>query len=232
VTAKGGIICFTQTNKDSIMDIPFPETDIYCITDSRQSLDRSTIDVVRQMLEAKIKIIQYREKDKEAAVMLEECQAIRELTRKAGCCFIVNDHVDIALLCEADGVHVGQEDLPLAAVRKLMGKERIVGVSTHRWIEAKAAIQGGADYIGVGPIFATATKTTTPPVGFAYLEEAVEKATIPTVTIGGINEKTLPEVLGRGARCCGIVSAITLAPDIPAKIRELRGVIRGLGSEK
>jgi thiamine-phosphate pyrophosphorylase len=209
------------------MYIPFPETDIYCITDSRQSLGRSTVDVVRHMLEAEIRVIQYREKDKDAGVMLEECQAIRELTRKAGCCFIVNDHVDIALLCEADGVHVGQEDLPLAAVRKLVGKQRIVGVSTHRWSEAEVAIRGGADYIGVGPIFATATKTTTPPVGFAYLEEVASMVNIPTVTIGGINEKTLHEVRRRGARCCAIVSAITLAPDIPIKIRELRAIMRG-----
>ena len=161
------------------MYIPFPDTDIYCLTDSRQSLGRSAVDVVTLMLKAEIKIIQYREKDKDADEMLEECLAIRELTRKAGCCFIVNDHVDIALLCEADGVHVGQEDLPLAAVRKLVGKERVVGVSTHNWTQAEAAIKGGADYIGVGPIFATATKTTTPPVGFSYLEEAAEKATIP-----------------------------------------------------
>jgi len=210
------------------MYIPFPETDIYCITDSRQSLGRSTVDVVRHMLEAEIRVIQYREKDKEAKAMLEECQIIRELTRKAGCCFLVNDHVDIALLCEADGVHVGQDDLPLAYVRKLVGRQRVVGVSTHRWSEAEAAIRGGADYIGVGPVFATKTKTTTPPVGFSYLEEAAEQATIPTVTIGGINEKTLPEVRRRGARCCGIVSAITLAPDIPAKVRELRAIMRGV----
>lgn len=208
------------------MRIPFPDTDIYCLTDSRQSLGRDVVEVVRQMLEANINIIQYREKDKDAGLMLEECLAVRELTRKAGCCFIVNDHVDIALLCEADGVHVGQGDLPLAAVRRLVGRERIVGVSTHTWSEAEAAIKGGADYIGVGPIFATATKTSTPPVGFAYLEEAAEKAAIPTVTIGGINKKTIREVIRRGARCCGIVSAITLARDIPAAIRELRAIIR------
>lgn len=208
------------------MYIPFPDTDIYCLTDSRQSLGRSTLEVVRQMLAAGIQLLQYREKDKEAGVMLEECMAIRELTRKAGCCFIVNDHVDIALLCEADGVHVGQDDLPLAAVRRLVGKERIVGVSTHRWSEAEAAISGGADYIGVGPIFATATKTTTPPVGFAYLEEAAAKCSIPFVTIGGINEKTVAEAVRHGARLCGIVSDITSADDIPAKIAKLRSIIR------
>lgn len=208
------------------MAMLFPDTDIYCLTDSRQSLGRPTLEVVRLMLEADIKIIQYREKDKDAGAMLEECVAIRQLTREAGCCFIVNDHVDIALLCEADGVHVGQDDLPLAAVRGLIGKDRIIGVSTHRWSEAEAAIQGGADYIGVGPVFATATKTTTPPVGFAYLEEAAAKATIPTVTIGGVNERTAAEVVRRGARCCGIVSDITLAEDIPAKIAALRAIIR------
>jgi thiamine-phosphate pyrophosphorylase len=208
------------------MYIPFPETDIYCVTDSLQCLGRSTPDVVRGMLAAGIKVIQYREKILGAGKMLEECLVIRELTRAADCCFIVDDHPDIALLCEADGVHVGQDDLPLSAARRLLGKDRVIGVSTHRWQEAEAAIAGGADYIGVGPIFATATKTTTPPVGFAYLEEAAAKCPIPFVTIGGVNERTLPDVLRRGARCCGIVSAITLAEDIPAKIGELRSLMR------
>lgn len=209
------------------MYIPFPETDIYCLTDSRQSLGRTTLEVVEQMLLGGARIIQYREKDKDAGPMLEECLAIREMTRKAGCCFIVNDHVDIALLCGADGVHVGQDDLPLASVRSLLGTERVIGVSTHCWAEAETAIRGGADYIGVGPIFPTATKTTTPAVGYAYLEEAAAKATVPTVTIGGINEGTAAEVVRRGARCCGIVSAITLAADIPAKMAELRAIMHG-----
>lgn len=208
------------------MALPFPETDIYCLTDSRQSQGRPTLEVVRRMLDAGIGIIQYREKDKNAGAMLEECFAIRAMTREAGCCFIVNDHVDIGLLCEADGVHVGQDDLPLAAVRRLVGKDRIIGVSTHRWSEAQSAIDGGADYIGVGPIFATATKKTTPPVGFAYLEEASAKSSIPFVTIGGINENTVSEAVRHGARCCGIVSDITLADDISAKIARLRSLIQ------
>ena len=214
------------------MKTALPDTDIYCLTDSRQSLGRSTIEVVERMLEADIRIIQYREKDKDAGVMLEECHAIRELTCKAGCCFIVNDHVDIALLCDADGVHVGQEDLPLAAVRQLVGPDRIIGVSTHDWSQANAAINGGADYIGVGPIFPTATKTTTPAVGFDYLAEAAAKATVPTVTIGGVNERTLPDVIRHGAKCYGIVSAITLAEDIPAKIAELRRIIHQAREEQ
>lgn len=211
------------------MYFPFPNTDIYGLTDSRQSLGRSTVEVVRLILEAGVKVLQYREKDKDAGVMLEECLAIRELTREAGCCFIVNDHVDIALLCEADGVHVGQEDLPLAAVRRLVGKERIVGVSTHKWEEAQAAIDGGADYIGVGPLYATATKSEAKPVGLGYLEEIAAKCPVPFVAIGGVNERTLPDVLRRGARCCAIVSAITLAENIPAKVAHLRAVMREAG---
>ena len=211
------------------MYIPYPETDIYALTDSRQSLGRTTLAVVEQMLAAGIKIIQYREKDKDAGVMLEECLAIRAATKAVGCCFIVNDHVDIALLCEADGVHVGQEDLPLAAVRRLVGKERIVGVSTHCRSEADAAVQGGADYIGVGPIFATATKKTAAPVGFGYLEEIAAGCPIPFVAIGGINERTAADVVRRGGRCCAIVSAITLAEDIPAKIAALRTIMKEAG---
>jgi thiamine-phosphate pyrophosphorylase len=204
------------------MYIPFPETDIYCITDSRQSRGRSVIEVVEAMLASGIKVIQYREKDKQGGEMLKECLLLRRMTREAGCCFIVNDHVDIALLCEADGVHVGQDDLPLVAVRELVGPERIIGVSTHSRAEAQAAFDRGADYIGVGPIFATETKKTTPPVGFAYLEEIAPISPIPFVTIGGINEKTVAEAVKRGAQCCVIVSDITLAEDIPAKVASLR----------
>ncbi|MDR2123987.1 MAG: thiamine phosphate synthase [Desulfovibrio sp.] len=208
------------------MVIPFPDTDIYCITDSRQSLGRGTVDVVARMLEAGIKVLQYREKDRKAGEMLRECRAIRRLTRAAGCCFLVNDYLDIALLCEADGVHLGQDDIPLADARRLLGPERVIGISTHRLSEARAALAGGADYIGVGPIFPTATKTGTPPVGYAYLEEIAAESALPFVTIGGINERTVSETVRRGARCCGIVSDITSAGDIPAKIERLRALIR------
>jgi thiamine-phosphate pyrophosphorylase len=207
------------------MVIPFPDTDIYCITDSRQSLGRATVDVVARMLEAGVKVLQYREKDKKAGEMLRECRAIRAMTREADCCFLVNDYLDIALLCEADGVHLGQDDIPLADARRLLGPERVIGISTHRLTEARAALAGGADYIGVGPIFPTATKTTTPPVGYAYLEEIAAECPLPFVTIGGINERTVAETVRRGGRCCGIVSDITSAGDIVTKIGKLRTLI-------
>jgi thiamine-phosphate pyrophosphorylase len=221
----------TGIARETVMTAAFPDTDIYALTDSRQSLGRSTTEVAGLILSAGVKILQYREKDKDASVMLEECLRIREMTRAAGCCFIVNDHVDIALVCEADGVHVGQEDLPLAAVRRLVGKERIIGVSTHRWEEARAAVSGGADYIGVGPLFATATKRAAAPVGLAYLREAAAKSAVPFVAIGGINEDTAADVVRGGARCCAVVSAITLAEDIPAAICRLRERMREARSQ-
>ena len=200
-----------------------PKTDIYALTESRQCLGRSNVEVVRQLLKAGIRIIQYREKDLSGSKMLEECKEIRALTREANCCFLVNDHVDVAMLCDADGVHVGQDDLPLEAVRSLVGPDKIIGVSTHALAEAQKAIANKADYIGVGPLYATKTKETTPPVGLSYLAEIASFCPIPFVAIGGVNERTLPDVLAHGATMVAIVSAITLAPDIPAKIASLRG---------
>ena len=98
-----------------------PETDLYALTDDELSLGRPAVEVAKALLDSGIKILQYREKEKKAGQMLKECLELRRLTREAGACFIVNDHVDIAVLCEADGVHVGQEDLPVEAVRRLVG---------------------------------------------------------------------------------------------------------------
>jgi thiamine-phosphate pyrophosphorylase len=135
----------------------FPSTDLYCITSRELSLGRDNIAVVREFMEAGIKIVQYREKERKMGVMLEECLAIRRLTREAGALFIVNDHVDLALLSDADGVHVGQEDLPPAAARALLGPEKIVGLSTHSPEQARAAVAAGVDYLGVGTICPTST---------------------------------------------------------------------------
>ncbi len=135
-----------------------PETDLYALTDDELSLGRPAVEVAKALLDSGIKILQYREKEKKAGQMLKECLELRRLTREAGACFIVNDHVDIAVLCEADGVHVGQEDLPVEAVRRLVGADMIIGLSTHTPDQARAAVASGADYIGVGPIYPTQTK--------------------------------------------------------------------------
>ena len=120
------------------------ETDIYALTDSRLSLGRPVAEVARCLLDAGVRILQYREKHLKAGAMLEECRALRQLTANAGACFIVNDHIDIAMLVGADGVHIGQEDLPVPEVRRLVGKDMIIGLSTHSPEQARAAVAAGA----------------------------------------------------------------------------------------
>jgi thiamine-phosphate pyrophosphorylase len=208
----------THFNRRNILD-----TDLYCLTAEKFSNGRSNIEVVREMLDAGVKLVQYREKEKKAGAKLEECRAIREMTREAGAAFIVNDDIDIAILVGADGVHVGQEDLPVECVRELVGPDMAIGLSTHSPEQARDAIRRGADYIGVGPIFRTYTKDdVVDPVGFEYLDYVVANHDIPFVAIGGIKEHNLGEVVRHGARCAALVTEIVGDADITAKITALR----------
>lgn len=200
--------------------------DLYAITDDTLSLNRPVITVVKQLLDAGIRIIQYREKNKSSNMMLEDCMKIKELTEEANACFIVNDHVDIALCCNADGIHLGQDDLPINNVRQLIGKEKIIGISTHSPQQAQRALETGADYIGVGPLYPTKTKKDVcEPVTISYLDWVVSHVTIPFVAIGGIKQHNIQEVIRHGARCCALVSEILSAPNIPLRIQELRQAI-------
>ncbi|SHN51552.1 thiamine phosphate synthase [Desulfovibrio litoralis] len=207
-------------------------TDIYAITDSKLSLNRNTIDVVKELLKADVKLIQYREKYKKMGEMLKECLEISRLCKESGACFIVNDHVDIAILSKADGVHIGQEDLPVSAIRQLLGETKIIGLSTHspkQALEAEKLYKDGLlNYIGVGPIFPTKTKVDVcEAVGFEYLEYVVQNCTVPFVAIGGIKKHNLAEVIKHGAKCCALVSEIVSAQDIPAQIKEIRTIFQG-----
>lgn len=202
------------------------KADIYGITAEEYSLGRSNIEVVAQMIDSGIKVIQYRDKEKKARQKYEECLRIREMTREAGVTFIVNDHPDLALLVHADGVHLGQDDLPPERVRELVGEEMIIGLSTHSPAQARAAVRSGVDYIGVGPIFATRTKKDVcDPVGLSYLEYVVQNIDLPFVAIGGIKEHNIAEVSRRGAKCIALVTEIVGAEDIGAKVRALRTAI-------
>lgn len=199
------------------------ETDLYALTDSRLSLGRPLAAVAASLLEAGVRILQYREKKLPAGKMLEECRMLRQMTRDAGACFIVNDHLDIALICEADGIHIGQDDLPPAEVRKLAGPGMIIGLSTHNPRQALEAVRAGVDYIGVGPIFATKTKEdVVAPVGYEYLDWVVANIDLPFVAIGGIKEHNIAEVARHGAKCCALVSEFVGAPDIREKVRAVR----------
>ena len=199
------------------------ETDIYAITDAGLSLGRPLEEVVSALMGAGVRILQYREKKLKSGAMLEECRLLRRLTKEAGACFIVNDHIDIAMLVKADGVHVGQEDLPVPEVRSLVGPDVIIGLSTHEPEQALAARGLGADYLGVGPIFATQTKEdVVAPVGFDYLDWVAANIDLPFVAIGGIKTHNIGDVARHGARCCCLVSELVGAPDIAASVRAVR----------
>lgn len=147
---------------------------------------------------------------------------IRQLSRTASSLFIVNDRVDIALAAQADGVHLGQEDLPLDIARKLMGKEKIIGISTHDLAQAQEAERGGADYIGFGPIFGTSTKETGySPRGPAMLKEIRQAVKIPIVAIGGITEDNVSQVWEAGADAAAIISDLMRAGDVAGKVKRI-----------
>ena len=199
------------------------DTDFYGLTAEEYSLGRSNVEVVKELIKADIKVIQYRAKNKKMLYKYQECKKIRALTKEAGVTFIVNDDIALALSVDADGVHIGQEDLPLTEVRKLVGEEKIIGLSTHNPSEAKEAVERGADYIGVGPIFKTNTKEDVcDPVGLEYLDYVVENIELPFVAIGGIKEYNIKEVRARGAQCMAMVTEIVESENIVEKVNKIR----------
>lgn len=206
---------------------PLP-SGIYCITAEEFSKGRSNIHVVKEMLSAGVKIIQYREKEerKSRQNMLEECREIRKMTHDADATFIVNDYLDIALLSDADGIHCGQNDLKVEDIRKL-SSSLMIGISAGSPEQVKRAVSDGADYIGIGPVFSTNTKKdASEPVGLELVSYASEKSDIPFVAIGGIKEHNLEKVLAAGASTVSIITDITEADDIKAKISALNNIIR------
>lgn len=202
----------------------FIREDLYGITDAPHSRGRTTVEVVSGMLAAGLRIVQYREKDKDQRTKLAECRVLRDLTRQAGALFIVNDHPDLALLAEADGVHVGQGDYPPAQIRRLVGPDLLIGLSTHAPAEAIRAQEDEAvDYIGVGPLFATRTKRDVcAAVGLEYLDFVVRNITLPFVAIGGIKLHNIRQVAEHGARTIAAVTEISGAADIADVVGRLR----------
>ncbi len=201
---------------------------LYGITSEAHARGRANVEVAAAMIEGGIRVIQYREKggQKSLRQIVEECRAIRRMTRAAGALLIVNDQVDIAMLVEADGVHVGQDDLSVADVRRLVGTGMLIGLSTHSPEQARQAYREGADYIGVGPIFATRTKAdVVDPVGLACLDYVVRNVPLPAVAIGGITLNSLKQVIDHGARTVCMVSEIVGAADIAATVRRVNSLI-------
>ena len=197
---------------------------LYAILDPEQTKNRSVDLVMEQLLEGGAKLLQLRVKSLLPRDFLALARRVREQTRAAGCQLIVNDRIDIALACDADGVHLGQDDLPLAAGKKLLG-DRIVGISTHDIAQAQEAERNGADYIGFGPMFGTTTKNTGLSArGIDMLKQIHAAVKIPIVAIGGINEQNVSQVWQAGADAAAIISDILGAEDIAGKVRRIRAL--------
>lgn len=182
---------------------------LYLVTNSDQfNSDDEFLDAIASALEGGIDILQLREKNMSAKKILELGKKIKQLCLQYGTIFIVNDRIDIAYMLEADGVHLGQDDLDIKAAREILGNKCIVGISTHEPEQAIKAVEDGADYIGVGPVFATPTKQGRIPVGLEYVKWASENINIPFYAIGGIDTENVDEVLDIGAERIAVVRAI------------------------
>ena len=176
-------------------------------------------------VKAGVRIIQLRMKHAERADILREAREIRRITRETDTLFIVNDDPSIAAEAEADGVHVGQDDMPVAEVRRQFPSLKVVGLSTHSPAQARASIPQNPDYIGVGPVYATPTKDIPDPtLGLATMGEMIAAVPFPSVAIGGIDAARLPDVIAAGARNFAVVRAVCQSADPYAAIRHLQDI--------
>ncbi|MHB8280062.1 MAG: thiamine phosphate synthase [Candidatus Humimicrobiaceae bacterium] len=211
----------TIKHKQELLNI----VDLYFITDSRLTR-RGIIEDIKSAINAGVKAIQYREKEKSTREMLKEADKIKNICKKNNVLFIVNDGIDIALATDADGVHLGNNDMPYEIARELLGKNKIIGLTVHNMKEAKRAEKLGADYIGVSPIFKTRTKPDAGiPKGLELIKEVKNNTTIPFVAIGGINENNIKSVLTAGAKSIAIISAIVTKSDVERECKKFRDII-------
>ena len=201
---------------------------LYLVTDSDLSRGRSLLDIVRAAVDGGVTCVQVREKTVSSRAYLERLAPVRGLLRERGVPLFVNDRVDIALAVEADGVHLGQTDIPLSLARRIAGDRLIVGISCETTQDAIEAAQGGADYVSVSPVFGTPTKAdTAPPLGLDGVRAIRATVRIPVVTIGGIHAANAADVIRAGADGICVVSAIVSTPDPRAAAASLRRVIEG-----
>ena len=194
---------------------------LYAVTDRAWVGTKSLYEQVKEALENGVTCVQLREKELSEDDFLKEAKQISALCKEYKVPFIVNDNVNIAIACKADGIHIGQEDMELTNVRKLVGEDMIIGVSAHTVEEAIKAQEGGADYIGIGAVFATSTKTDVDVLSFDTLKSICEAVDIPTVAIGGIKKDNICKLKGSGIDGVAVVSAIFAAKDIATATKEL-----------
>ncbi|HXR64330.1 MAG TPA: thiamine phosphate synthase [Ktedonobacteraceae bacterium] len=199
---------------------------LHVLTDHAWSRGRDLLTVATAALEGGATVIQLRNKTASTRVLIAEGLALRALTREHGALLIVNDRVDVALAVDADGVHVGQDDMPAALARRLLGSQRILGVSASTLEEAEEAAANGADYLGIGPIFPTVAKADAgPETGTALLVDSARKWPLPLVAIGGITAENTRDVIQAGATGIAVIRAVVGMDDIAQASRNLRAAV-------
>lgn len=201
-----------------------PDYSIYLVTDDGCLQGRTLIDCVREALEGGVTLVQYRAKTASSAEMYAEALQLKALCDSFNVPLIINDRLDIAMAVGAAGVHLGQDDLPCAAARKILGEDYLIGVSAHNPSEAKAALQNGADYFGCGAVFGTATKADVQKLGTDGLAAICREKGLPVVGIGGVTADNYREVRAAGADGAAIVSGILAQSDIRATVKAIAKV--------
>lgn len=185
------------------------QSSLYLVTSPSDQL----LEVVEAALQGGLTLVQYRDKDTDDLTRIENAKRLKQLCHRYDALFLMNDRIDLALAVDADGVHLGQDDVPIALARQLLGSQRIIGRSTHSPEELRRAIEEGADYVGVGPVYETPTKAGRPAAGLDYVRNAASEASLPWFAIGGINADNLDDVLAAGAERVAVVRAIMAAEE-------------------
>lgn len=195
---------------------------LYAVTDRAWTGEQTLLQQVEAALKGGVTCVQLREKNMDNTAFLREAREILNLCRQYKVPFIVNDNVEVAIACGADGIHVGQEDTAADEVRRRIGRDMILGVSVHTVEEAREAVRNGADYLGLGAVFPTSTKTDVDQMPNETLRAICDAVDVPVVAIGGINRSNIGKLTGSGIDGVALVSAIFSAADIEAACRELR----------
>lgn len=205
---------------------PVIDYSIYLVTDGNCLKGRPLLACVEEALAGGVTLVQYRAKDTASSVMYKEAVQLKALCDKYKVPLIINDRLDIAQAVGAAGVHLGQEDLPCAVARQILGADYVIGVSAHNPAEAVQAVAAGADYLGCGAVFGTATKQDVAKLGLANLRAIREAVALPMVGIGGINVANYADVLATGAEGAAIVSGILAQDDITATVQRLKNIAK------
>ena len=199
---------------------------LYAVTDRHWLNGRTLVDVVKESLDGGVTMIQLREKSLDEGKFLEEAKELQALCRERHVPFIVNDNVDIAKAMDADGVHVGQDDMETMDVRAKLGPDKIIGVSAHTVEEALLAEKQGADYLGVGAVFPTSSKSDVGEMSYETLKAICKAVSIPVVAIGGISGENVGKLAGSGICGVAVISAIYAAKDVKAAAADLKATVK------